>query len=482
MADTTASGNDSPGWKTGYGTRISRTYVLNALLLIYILNFIDRSLLGVVSPVMKPELGISDTAFGLLTGFGFALFYTIVGIPLAQISERKNRVMIIAICLAIWSIMTALCGLATEITIGGIVIGGFWMLLVFRVGVGVGEAGCTPPANSLIADYFPPNKRAAALGYYAMGVTLGTMLANLIGGPVTDAFGWRMAFIVLGLPGVVFAVVFMLTVKEPPRGYTDTPDTVRSKERIPFTAGLAVLAGKKSFWLMTAACTLAAFCGYGISTFQSLYIVRTFGLTAGETAVYFNVPVALAAAVGTAVTGFWVSRMAKSHPTAISWLPGWGLIVCVPFYIWAFMSNNVWICGVGLCIGAFIKYGYLAAQYTIAQGVVSSQMRAVSTAILLFVVNLLGYGLGPLFIGGISDVFFTMQLSAAGFTDVAREACTSLAANDTSDLAAVCAEANPDSLQNSMLLTSTFYVVAGILLLMAGPYLRKEMVADGAKG
>ena len=478
MAETTAAGGDSPGWKTGFGTRISRTYVLNALLLIYILNFIDRSLLGVVSPVMKPELGISDTAFGLLTGFGFALFYTIVGIPLAQISERRNRVAIIAICLAIWSVMTALCGLAMEITIGGLVIGGFWMLLVFRVGVGVGEAGCTPPANSIIADYFPPAKRAAALGYYAMGVTLGTMLANLIGGPVTDAFGWRMAFIVLGLPGVVFAVIFWFTVKEPPRGYTDPPGAERRKERIPFKAGLAVLASKKSFWLMTAACTLAAFCGYGIATFQSLYIVRTFGLTAGETAVFVNVPVATAAAVGTAITGWWVSRMAKSRPTAIAWLPGWGLIVCVPFYLFAFLSDNVWLCAIGLCVGAFIKYGYLAAQYTIAQGVVSSQMRAVSTAILLFVVNLLGYGLGPLFIGGISDVFFSMQLSAAGFADVARETCTSLAATDTSALATACLEANPDSLQNSMLLTSTFYVVAGILLLLAGPPLRKELVRE----
>ena len=267
MSNVDASASAGDGWKTGFGTRISRTYVLNALLLIYILIFIDRSLLGVVSPVMKPELGISDTAFGLLTGFGFALFYTIVGIPLAQISERRNRVGIIAICLAVWSIMTALCGLATEITIGGIVIGGFWMLLVFRVGVGVGEAGCTPPANSLIADYFPANKRAAALGYYAMGVTLGTMLANLFGGPITDAFGWRWAFVVLGLPGVGIALIFFFTVKEPPRGFSDPPGTVK-KERVPFTRGLSVLAKKKSFWLMTAGCTLAAFCGYGISTFQ----------------------------------------------------------------------------------------------------------------------------------------------------------------------------------------------------------------------
>ena len=475
MSATTASA-ESQDWQLGFGTKMGRTYVLNALLLIYILNFIDRSLIGVVAPVMKPELGISDTAFGLLTGFGFALFYTIIGIPLAQISERRNRVGIIAICLALWSLMTALCGLATEVTIGGLVLGGFWMLLIFRIGVGVGEAGCTPPANSLISDYYPADKRASALGYYAMGVTLGTMLANFIGGPITDVFGWRVAFFVLGTPGVIVAIIFFLTVKEPPRGYTDPPDARQQKrERIPFTKGLSVLATKRSFWFMTAACTLAAFCGYGIATFQSLYIVRTFGLTAGQAAVWVNVPVAAAAAAGTALTGWSVSRMARSHPTAIAWLPGAGLIVCVPFYLWAFLSSNIWICVIGLCIGAFIKYGYLAAQYTIAQGVVSSQMRAVSTAIMLFVVNLLGYGLGPLFIGAMSDIFFEVQLAAANVGDISRATCSTLQVGEVSAIADACAQANPVSLQHAMLLTSTFYVLAGILLFFAVKPLKSEM-------
>lgn len=475
MASTATGAANPASWEQGYGTRGQRTYVLNALLLIYILNFIDRSLISVVAPVMKPELGISDTAFGLLTGFGFALFYTVVGIPLAQVSETRQRVGIIAICLAIWSLMTALCGLATEVTIGGIVLGGFWMLLLFRIGVGVGEAGCTPPANSLISDYFPPHKRSAALGYYAMGVTLGTMLANFIGGPITDAFGWRVAFFVLGAPGVIFAIVFYFTVKEPPRGYSDPPNMKSGKERIPFSAGLKVLAGKPSFWLMAVACTLAAFCGYGIATFQSLYIVRTFGLSAGEAAVWVNVPVAAAAALGTMLSGWLVSKMAKSRPLAIAWLPGWGLIICVPFYIVAFLTSNIWLCVVGLAIGAFIKYGYLAAQYTIAQGVVSSRMRAVSTAILLFVINLLGYGLGPLFIGALSDIFFNMQLAAAGVGDISRETCTNLAAGEISQIAQACAEANPASLQNSMLLTSTFYVVAGVFLILAAKPLKKDM-------
>ena len=230
----------------GYGSRPYRSYVLTALLASYILNFIDRALLGVVAPQLKPELGISDTAFGLLTGFGFALLYTLVGIPVAQLAETRHRVWIMAICITLWSVMTALCGLAAPITIGSITIGAFWVLLACRVGVGMGESGCTPPANSLIADYYPPARRSTALGFYAMGVTLGTVLANLIGGPVTDAFGWRAAFFVVGLPGVLLALLMVLTVREPPRGYTDPPGTAR-RARTTFRDALKEVSSKPSF-------------------------------------------------------------------------------------------------------------------------------------------------------------------------------------------------------------------------------------------
>jgi len=212
MTAVTASEEAKPPDQiTGYGTKRYRTYVLSVLTLIYVMNFVDRGLLAVVGPDLVPELGISDTQFGLLTGFGFALLYTIVGIPLARYADAAHRVWIMTVCVALWSLMTMLCGLATEVTIGSITIGAFWVLLMCRVGVGIGEAGCTPPANSLIADYFAPRDRAQALGVYSMGVTLGGMFANLIGGWVTDAFDWRTAFYVVGLPGLLIAVVFKLT-------------------------------------------------------------------------------------------------------------------------------------------------------------------------------------------------------------------------------------------------------------------------------
>ena len=177
----------------GFGTKPYRTYVLSALTLIYILNFVDRGLLAVVGPELIPELGISDTQFGLLTGFGFALLYTVVGIPLARYADTANRVWIMTVCIALWSLMTALCGLATEVTIGSLTIGAFWILLMCRVGVGIGEAGCTPPANSLIADYFPPEKRTTALSIHSTATQFGVLIGMLGGAYVAQTYGWRMA-------------------------------------------------------------------------------------------------------------------------------------------------------------------------------------------------------------------------------------------------------------------------------------------------
>ena len=341
---------------TGYGTKRYRTYVLLSLTLIYILNFVDRGLLAVVGPDLVPELGISDTQFGLLTGFGFALLYTIVGIPLARLADSANRVWIMTVCVALWSLMTALCGLATEVTIGSLTIGAFWVLLMCRVGVGIGEAGCTPPANSLIADYYAPKDRSQALGVYAMGVTLGTMFANLIGGWVTDTFDWRTAFFVVGLPGLLIAAIFKFTVKEPPRGYTDPPGT-GSKDKVELREAIREISTKPAFWWMTAGATIAAFCGYGISSFQSIFLVRTHGITTGEAAIWINTPVSLSAAIGTFATGWLATRLYQKYPGAIAWVPASGLLLSVPFYLFAFTTENLILAAVGLIIGGFVKYG-----------------------------------------------------------------------------------------------------------------------------
>ena len=480
---TGAAGADAPvmtggeGHLTGYGTKPYRSYVLNALLFVYILNFLDRGLLGIVAKPVMDELQISRGDFGLLTGIGFALFYSVVGIPLARFAEHGHRVWIMTICIALWSAATALSGMVAPVEIGGVVISGFVMLLICRVLVGVGEAGCTPPANSIIADYYPPKRRSTALGYYAMGVTMGTLSANLIGGPVADAFGWRQAFIYIGMAGVVLAVLFRLTVKEPPRGYTDPPGVVRPK-RATFAEAMRELGSKKSFWLMAAGATLASFCGYGITTFQTDFLMGTHGITLTEAALQFNVPSAFAASVGVLATGWLAEKIVKQRPNAIAWLPAVGLVACVPFYVIGFSSDNKWVALIGICAGAGIKYGYLAAQYTIGQGVVGARTRATATAILLFIVNLLGYGLGPPFIGFVADTLFAMQANADGFAELTAKSCRGaalLALPETSQ--AFCKVADAKALQTSLVITSVLYALPAIFFMLCVKSLQKDLVS-----
>ncbi|WP_339651865.1 MFS transporter [Halopseudomonas pelagia] len=478
MSVITAKDGGAQGQLVGYGSKAYRNYVLFALTLIYILNFVDRALLAVVGPDLVPDLGITDTQFGLLTGFGFALLYTAVGIPLARFADVANRVWIMTVCVALWSLMTALCGLATEVTIGSVTIGAFWILLMCRVGVGIGEAGCTPPANSLIADYFIPRERSQALGFYAMGVTLGTMFANLIGGWVTDMFDWRTAFFVVGLPGLLVALVFKLTVKEPPRGYTDPPQA-ETKERASLGEAIHELMGKPAFWLMTAGATIAAFCGYGISSFQSLFLVRTYEITAGQAAIWINTPVALSAAVGTFATGWLATKIYKKHPGAIAWVPAVGLAVSVPFYIFAFTTDNLLYAAIGLVIAGFVKYGYLAAQYTIGQGVVSMRVRAMATAVMLLLVNLIGYGFGPLFIGAVSDIFFKSGVAEFGVAagELARNQCHPTVLGQLSqNLQEVCGQVYAQSLQTSMVIMACLYFGSALCFLLTWRRLGKDMV------
>ena len=283
---------------TSFGSSGYRNYVLISLTVLYTLNFVDRVLIQILAQPIIEEFKLQDWQFGLLSGFGFAFMYTLLGIPIARLSERSNRVRIIAAGVILWSVMTALCGLA----------GSFISLLIFRVGVGVGEAALSPPANSLIADYFIPKSRARAMGTYAMGVTLGGVFAAAFGGPLAEVFSWRTAFIALGVPGIVIGLIFLFTVKEPPRGYSDPPGT-----KVPEKTGLAEtlkeLLPKPSFWLNVAAAATVAFVGYGYTSFQAAYFQRAFDLPLTDIALQILVPVGLFAALGAYVTGVWTEKL-----------------------------------------------------------------------------------------------------------------------------------------------------------------------------
>ena len=454
-----------------FGSRPYRTYVLVTLTAVYTLNFVDRILIGVIAQPIIEEFQLRDWQFGLLSGFGFALMYTLMGLPIARLAERLNRVRIIAACVVLWSAMTALCGTAS----------GFYSLLAFRVGVGIGEAGCTPPANSLIADYFTPRNRAMAFGVYGLGVTLGGVLANLFGGPIAQSLSWREAFLYIGLPGVFVGLLVLVTVREPPRGYSDPPGTPPAP-RTSFAEAMRELASKPSYWMMAFSATIAAFIGYGVANFQAPFFQRVHGLSVAEIATRYAVPIGLAATAGALSAGWLTQKASARFVNAVAWIPAFGFAACVPFYWIGLNTSNLTVALLALMAASLLHFFYLGAQYTIGQGVVGARSRATAIAILLFIVNLIGYGLGPLFVGALSDFLTLGHLVGADLAaEIALESCKGRPAEVLAALGPVkaraCLDASGAGLRQALSYTVLLYLLAAAAMAATSRTLQKDMVA-----
>lgn len=499
----TAPQSASPA-SEGFGTPGYRAYVLGALLIVYIFNFIDRTIINILTEPIKLTFGLEDWQMGLLGGPAFAVLYTFIGIPIARGAERYNRVAIIASAVAIWSLFTALCGFAMS----------FMMLFLFRVGVSIGEAGCTPPAQSLIADYFKPSRRATAVSVYALGVPLGGMLASIFGGQLagldgaqygawvnamgigwmfgdldwSTVEGWRVAFVVVGVPGLLLSLLVWRSIKEPPRGYTD-PEALQGLEKASFKEALAVLSKKPAYRHIVFGATLASFVGYGVGQFTTSFLLRTHGLTIQQASLLYGVVLGLMAAVGVFSSGWISDKISKKYPTSLSWLPAIGMGLSVPLYAFGFLMPNLWLAVPALMVAAMIHYFYLGPMYAVSGGVVDSRMRATSVAITLFVVNLLGYGLGPPIIGVLSTVLKTWFLDAQAI-GLTLEACKPLlamtgeakAALQGAELEAMnaCSSAEAKGLQWSIVIFSCIYGWAALHYLLAGRTLQRDMVASAA--
>lgn len=500
--DTTADTRDI---NSGFGSKGYRGFVLGSLLLVYIFNFIDRSILGILTEPIKTSLQLEDWHMGVVGGFAFATLYTTLGIPIARISERTSRVAIIIFSLLLWSLMTVLCGFAT----------GFLTLFILRVGVGIGEAGCTPPAQSLIADYFKPSSRATAVSIYALGVPLGGMIAGLAGGPINDYVtgenvynllnswgwtwianmidwqsleGWRIAFVAVGLPGILFALVLGFFVKEPPRGYTDPPEAVK-QERAGFLEVLKILWQKPTYVHVVIGAAIASFVGYGVAQFTTSFLRRTHGLSLTEAALLFSLIIGLMAAIGVFSSGWLADKMSQRHPKALSWLPAIGMGASVPLYALGFLAPTVILAMPPLMAAALLHYFYLGPMYAISGGVVDSRMRATSVAITLFVVNLIGLGLGPTLIGILSTFLKTVFLSGADLA-LTLDVCKPLLALGEAEAAALvgseaasraaCVSADARGLQWSIILFCCLYGWAALHYLIAGRTLQRDMIAHAS--
>jgi predicted MFS family arabinose efflux permease len=392
--------------------------------------------------------------------------------------------------------MTALCGLSD----------GFLFLLIARVGVAIGEAGSNPPSNSVIADYYRPSERPKALSIYSTGVMAGSALAFLIGGPLGQlpdekvvavlslfglgglpealgwgaGYGWRFAFLALGVPGVLFAVVVLLTVREPPRGWSDPPG-LPAPQRSGIGATFRLLMGKPSFWYMTAAASLVAMVGYGYSAFQAPMMQRLHGMPPGEFALRFGVPLSIAGASGTIAAGYLTARLIHRSIRWVARLPALLLTVSAALYLLAFsvVTQDLRAAFVLWLIAMLLHYGYLGAQYTIGQGVVPQSSRASAIAILLFIVALVGNGIGPQLIGILSDIFVSAGLEARGLggvLDVA--ACNPKVAGALPAVQqAACSAAYAEGLRNSMRVTALFLPVAAACFWMSSRHLDRDLIA-----
>lgn len=378
-------------------SRAYLNYALGLLIVINSFNYLDRQILSILLEPIKRDLQLSDTALGFLTGIAFALFYTFAGIPIARWADRGMRRTIISLGLAVWSGMTAVTGLAQSFT----------QLALARIGVGLGEAACTPPSHSLLSDYFPPERRGTALSIFALGVPIGIMTGYLVGGWVNHHFGWRTAFFVVGTPGLLLALLAWATLREPPRGHSEGLRVNESTARESISEVLRFMWRLRSFRHLSLAAALHALYGYGALAFMPAFMMRVHGMTnTAELGLWLGLIAGIFSGIGTFLGGNLSDRLAARRKDLrwYMWLPAWATMLSVPFsflfYLWPEGRTALLLSIPGAILGPI----YLGPTAAMTQGLVKLRMRATASAILLFVINLIGLGLGPQAVGALSDL------------------------------------------------------------------------------
>jgi predicted MFS family arabinose efflux permease len=357
---------------------------------VYIFNFVDRQILATLLEPIKKDLGASDTQMGLLAGLAFALFYTFLGIPLARWADHGSRVLLISLGLVVWSAMTAASSWARS----------FLQLALARVGVGVGEASFTPSAHSLIADYFPPERRATAMAIFTIGANVGTFLAYAGGGWVAHNVGWRPAFLMVGLPGLLVALVFYATVREPVRGRWDpgaraAPSTLRE--------ALGVLGSRRGFVFIALSAALHGFSSYGSGTWTNVFLMRVHGLNVAQAGLVLGVLTVVFGASGAYLVGRLTDRLGRRDARWYMWVPALSSVCALPFVLLFLWIGDPLLAVVAYLPGQLLQNGWVGPTYAMTQGVAPPRMRALAAAIVVFAINLVGMGLGPLAVGALND-------------------------------------------------------------------------------
>jgi len=390
--------NDRTAVRSGGLAITNPKIMLFALLLVYILNFLDRQIVNILAEPIKGELGLSDTQLGLLAGPAFAVLYAVLGIPIARYADnaKTNRVWLISICLAVWSAMTALCGVAQN----------FVQLALARIGVGVGEAGCTPAAHSLIADSVPPEKRSSAIAFFGLGIPIGGLLGLIIGGVVNDQYGWRMALMLVGMPGILLAVILPLLIRDPRRcadsaHFNTAGSPVKAKLSIK-DAVREVFASKAYLYVFIAA-SFTAFLSYGKGLWTISFFIRSHGLSTTEAGLAMAVALGISGIIGTWLGGKMADVFGKRDKRHILTLPAIGMAIAAPILFAGYWAENWRIAVALLILPTILNSAYYGPAYGCVQGLVRPEARAIAASLVVFGQNLIGLGMGPLLFGMLSD-------------------------------------------------------------------------------
>ena len=374
-----------------------KNYTLFVLVLVFTSSHVDRQIMGILGQPIKESLQISDTQLGLLTGIMFAVFYATLGMPMAMWADRRNRRNLISFSVFLWSGMTALCGAANTFT----------QLLLLRIGVGVGEAGSNPPSHSIIADLYPKEQRATAMAIFGTGINWGILIGFLIGGWVNEFYGWRVAFVVVGLPGILLALLVRFTLKEPPRGYADAAGKKPPElTPPPFWTVAKFMATNPVLRNIVAAGSLIAFTGYASVIWVPIYLVRIHGMGTGEVGTYLALFIGVGGAAGIYLGGRLADYLsARRGEQWLPWIVAIVSLIGIPFLYFSFtaatQTGALWAYALPAALGTV----YVAPGFALIQNQTPTEMRSVAAAINLFILNIIGLGLGPFSVGFFSDVF-----------------------------------------------------------------------------
>lgn len=413
----------SPASRPGYPR-----LVLAMLLLVYTFNFLDRQILGILAKPIMEDLHLTKTEFGAIGGLAFAILYSVLGVPLAYVADRTSRSGVIAASLAVWSLFTGLCGLAT----------GYWQLFLYRLGVGVGEAGGVAPSYAVISDYFPPERRARALGIYSLGIPIGLALGTLLGAYIAALVNWRAAFITMGALGLVIAPIFRWVVRDVPRAPAAAGATA------PVSAVFGIVARKPAFWLLAFGASCSSLCGYGLALWTPLVLMGNFKFDLVATGQFMASLLLIGGTAGVFAGGWFADRLGRGDRAWYAWLPAIAWLLTAPLFAIGFLTSNPWIAWPLLVIPNGLNILWLGPVTTAVQHMVPQHMRATASASFLLINNLIGMGLGPLLMGFLSE-----------------ELKSSYGA---------------EALRYGAVFCLGFYVLAGILALFAARHVRKGWI------